>query len=83
VSQCHVVSDSSGGSVLAYGAADRCSIPKSVFFFVITMYNMIMEAVKINLFLILCIYLFSFFLYPHSKATGAQLVYQRLMTELN
>jgi hypothetical protein len=38
---------------------------------------MAVEAVKFNLFLSHCIYLFSFFLYPHLKMTGAQFVSYR------
>jgi hypothetical protein len=41
-----------------------------------------MEAVKFNLFLILCIYLFPLFLYSHLKTTGVQLFSQRVMTEI-
>jgi hypothetical protein len=52
-------------------------------FFLITMYIMAMEAVRFNLFLRLCIYLFIFFLHSsHSKTTGAQLVSQRVLTEI-
>jgi hypothetical protein len=40
-----------------------------------------MEAIKFNLFLILCIYLFFFFLYSHLKMTGAQLI-SRVMTKI-
>jgi hypothetical protein len=46
------------------------------------MYIMAIEAIKFNLFLSLCIYLFSFFLYSHLQMTEAQLVYQRVMTEI-
>jgi hypothetical protein len=42
---------------------------------------MSMEADK-YVFLILCIYLFSFVLYSHSKTTEAQLISQRVMTEM-
>jgi hypothetical protein len=41
-----------------------------------------MEAIRFNLFLSLCIYLFSFFLYSHLNMTGAQLVSQHVMTEI-
>jgi hypothetical protein len=43
---------------------------------------MAMEAIKFNLSLSLCIYLFSFFLYSHLKRTGAQLISQRVVTEI-
>jgi hypothetical protein len=43
---------------------------------------MAMEAVKFNLSSIPCIPLFSFFLYSNSKTTGAQLVPQRVMTDI-
>jgi hypothetical protein len=43
---------------------------------------MAMEAAKFSLFLSLCIYLFSFFLYSDSKATEPQLVSRRVMTEI-
>jgi hypothetical protein len=43
---------------------------------------MAVEAVKFHLFLILCIYLISVFLYSNSKTTGAQLVSQHVMTEI-
>jgi hypothetical protein len=46
------------------------------------MYIMAVEAIKFNLFLILCIYLFSLFLYSHLKMTWAQLVSQSVMTEI-
>jgi hypothetical protein len=46
------------------------------------MYIMAMEAIKFNLFLSICIYLFSFFLCSHSEMTGVQLVSQRVMTEI-
>jgi hypothetical protein len=46
------------------------------------MYITAIEAVKFNLFLSLCIYLLSFFLYSHLKMTGAQLVSQRVITEI-
>jgi hypothetical protein len=54
----------------------------SFFIFLIIMHIMAMEAVKSNLFLIICIYLVSFFLYSRSKTRGAQLVSQRVMTEI-
>jgi hypothetical protein len=43
---------------------------------------MAMEAIKFNLFLSLCMYLFPFFLYSHSKMRGVQLVSQCVMTEI-
>jgi hypothetical protein len=43
---------------------------------------MAMAAVKFHLFVSLYIYLFSFFLYSHSKTTGAHLVSQSVMTEI-
>jgi hypothetical protein len=43
---------------------------------------MAMEAIKFNLFLSLYIYLFSSFLYSHSKTTEAQLVSQHVMTQI-
>jgi hypothetical protein len=52
------------------------------FIFLVVMHIMAMEAVKFNLFLILCIYLFPLFLYSHLKTTGAQLFSQRVMTEI-
>jgi hypothetical protein len=80
VSHSHIVSNGSGGSMFTYGAADPCSIPK--YFFLITVYTMAMEAVKFILVLSICIYLFSFFLYSHSKMTGVQLFSQCVMTEI-
>jgi hypothetical protein len=51
-------------------------------FFVIAMYVMATEAVSFHSFLSLYIYLFSFFLYSHSKTTGVQLISQRVMTKI-
>jgi hypothetical protein len=41
-----------------------------------------MEAIRFNLFLILYIYLFCFFLYSYLKMTGVQLVSERVMIEI-
>jgi hypothetical protein len=60
----------------------RVPFPSRFFFFLITMYIMAMEAIKLHLFLNLCIYLFSFFLYSHSKTTGVQLVPQCVMSKI-
>jgi phosphoserine aminotransferase len=65
----YVVRDTSVGSGRGSTAGEMI--------FLITMSIKVSEAVKFNLFLTLCVYLFSFILHSHSKTGGVQLVSRR------
>jgi hypothetical protein len=79
-----LITHSSDGSLVKYGAANLCSIPKCtvLFPFLITKYITAVEAIKFNLFLSLFAFTYFFFLYICLKTTEAQMVSVHVMTEM-